>query len=93
MAYDRASSIVMLFYWLAFVMLCGVLFTTILPNFWDILLKEIGQIDGFLDDGGHQSFQQIATLEALLKHLKLLINQNLQNQYLLFLQAFMLAIL
>lgn len=39
------------------------------PNFWDILLKEIGQIDGFLDDGGHQSFQQIATLEALLKHL------------------------
>lgn len=40
------------------------------PTFWLETLPKIGQIDGFLDDGGHQSFQQIATVVALLEHCK-----------------------
>jgi hypothetical protein len=32
------------------------------PNFWQKILKSIGQYDALLDDGGHQSFQQIVTL-------------------------------
>ncbi len=38
-------------------------------NFWKNLLPKIGQIDAFLDDGGHQSFQQITTISELLSHI------------------------
>ena len=38
------------------------------PAFWSETLPKIGQIDGVLDDGGHQSFQQISTVLALLEH-------------------------
>jgi hypothetical protein len=36
------------------------------PEFWKKTLKEIGNFDALLDDGGHQSFQQIVTaIEAI----------------------------
>jgi len=36
------------------------------PDFWMNVLGEIGQFDALLDDGGHQSFQQIVTaIEAI----------------------------
>jgi hypothetical protein len=38
-------------------------------SFWRKLLPKIGQIDAFLDDGGHQSFQQITTISELLSHI------------------------
>ena len=31
------------------------------PDFWKTTLHEIGKFDALLDDGGHQSFQQIVT--------------------------------
>jgi hypothetical protein len=31
------------------------------PSFWKATLKQIGKFDALLDDGGHQSFQQIVT--------------------------------
>jgi hypothetical protein len=31
------------------------------PDFWKTTLREIGKFDALLDDGGHQSFQQIVT--------------------------------
>lgn len=38
------------------------------PNFWANILPQIGRIDAFLDDGGHQSFQQIVTVASVLEH-------------------------
>lgn len=38
------------------------------PQFWRETFQSIGMIDGFLDDGGHQSFQQVVTLESILRH-------------------------
>jgi hypothetical protein len=36
------------------------------PEFWKITYKNIGNFDALLDDGGHQSFQQIiTTLESI----------------------------
>jgi len=36
------------------------------PDFWKTTLREIGKFDALLDDGGHQSFQQIVTaIEAI----------------------------
>lgn len=36
------------------------------PDFWKTTLHEIGNFDALLDDGGHQSFQQIVTtIEAM----------------------------
>jgi len=40
------------------------------PLFWQDILPKIGKIDGFLDDGGHQSFQQIITVSELLNFVK-----------------------
>lgn len=40
------------------------------PLFWEKTLNQIGQFDALLDDGGHQSFQQIVTLNAALKFSK-----------------------
>jgi hypothetical protein len=40
------------------------------PEFWRKTLPEIGHIDAFLDDGGHQSFQQIVTTQELVAHLQ-----------------------
>ena len=34
------------------------------PIFWDNLFKQVGPFDALLDDGGHQSFQQVVTLNA-----------------------------
>jgi hypothetical protein len=38
------------------------------PEFWRRILPAIGHIDAFLDDGGHQSFQQIVTTQELIAH-------------------------
>lgn len=38
------------------------------PAFWSEALPKMGQIDAFLDDGGHQSFQQIVTVSALVDY-------------------------
>ncbi|MFM8900433.1 MAG: hypothetical protein ACKOF9_10875 [Burkholderiales bacterium] len=36
------------------------------PEFWKATLREVGSFDALLDDGGHQSFQQIVTaIEAI----------------------------
>jgi hypothetical protein len=40
------------------------------PAFWRETLHEIGQFDAFLDDGGHQAFQQIVTLTETLRFAK-----------------------
>jgi hypothetical protein len=40
------------------------------PLFWEATLSKIGSFDVLLDDGGHQSFQQIVTLNAALKFSK-----------------------
>lgn len=40
------------------------------PIFWDNLFKHVGSFDALLDDGGHQSFQQIVTLNSALKATK-----------------------
>jgi len=37
------------------------------PEFWKNTLSEIGNIDALLDDGGHQSFQQIVTAIETIK--------------------------
>ena len=37
------------------------------PNFWQKFYKNISHFDVLLDDGGHQSFQQIVTVEEALK--------------------------
>lgn len=34
------------------------------PEFWHGAFAKIGHFDAFLDDGGHQSFQQIITLQS-----------------------------
>lgn len=39
------------------------------PAFWEQFKKEVPRLDILIDDGGHQSFQQIATMEAVLPHL------------------------
>ena len=36
------------------------------PIFWEKLFKSVGTFDALLDDGGHQSFQQIVTLNSAL---------------------------
>ena len=36
------------------------------PAFWAETPPRIGKIDAFLDDGGHQFFQQIVTVAALI---------------------------
>lgn len=38
------------------------------PNFWKKTLMSIGKYDALLDDGGHQSFQQIVTLIEAIRH-------------------------
>jgi len=37
------------------------------PGFWEATLASIGEFDALLDDGGHQSFQQIVTLQQALR--------------------------
>lgn len=39
------------------------------PEFWKRFRKEVPKVDVVIDDGGHESHQQIATLEGLLPHL------------------------
>ena len=38
------------------------------PDFWKETLRKIGPFDAFLDDGGHQSFQQIVTAFEAIRH-------------------------
>jgi hypothetical protein len=38
------------------------------PDFWRQTFEKIGQFDVLLDDGGHQSFQQIVTTIEAIKH-------------------------
>lgn len=38
------------------------------PEFWADTFSKVGDFDGFLDDGGHQSFQQIVTATQAIKH-------------------------
>lgn len=40
------------------------------PAFWTRFLEEVPEIDVVIDDGGHETFQQIPTLEALLPRLR-----------------------
>lgn len=40
------------------------------PGFWKEFIDRVPQVDIVIDDGGHQTFQQIATLEALLPHIR-----------------------
>lgn len=40
------------------------------PAFWETTLGRIGQFDVLLDDGGHQSFQQVVTLNSAILHAK-----------------------
>jgi hypothetical protein len=37
------------------------------PKFWREILEKIGEFDALLDDGGHQSFQQMVTLTEAIK--------------------------
>lgn len=38
------------------------------PLFWQSTFAEIGHFDALLDDGGHQSFQQIVTVQESIRH-------------------------
>ncbi len=40
------------------------------PEFWRQFVSNVPHVDIVIDDGGHQTFQQIATLEALLPHIR-----------------------
>jgi SAM-dependent methyltransferase len=40
------------------------------PSFWTQFMQVVPQVDIVIDDGGHQAFQQIPTLEALLPHIR-----------------------
>lgn len=39
------------------------------PKFWESAFNIIGNYDAFLDDGGHQTFQQIVTLNQAMKYI------------------------
>jgi hypothetical protein len=40
------------------------------PVFWDKFIKEVGDVDIVIDDGGHTHGQMIVTLEKMLPHLR-----------------------
>ncbi len=40
------------------------------PSFWKRFVREVPRVDIVIDDGGHEAYQQIATLEALLPHMQ-----------------------
>jgi len=40
------------------------------PRFWQRILREVPALDIVVDDGGHETEQQVVTLEALLPHLR-----------------------
>ncbi len=40
------------------------------PAFWEQFLRKVPAVDVVIDDGGHQAYQQIATLRALLGHIR-----------------------
>jgi len=40
------------------------------PEFWRTFVAQVPAIDVVIDDGGHRAYQQIATLRALLPHIR-----------------------
>jgi len=40
------------------------------PDFWRRFIDQVPRVDIVIDDGGHQTFQQLATLQALLPHIR-----------------------
>jgi hypothetical protein len=53
------------------------------PEFWSHFIREVPRLDVVIDDGGHHSSQQIATLEALLPHMQpggVYICEDIHNQ-------------
>jgi 23S rRNA U2552 (ribose-2'-O)-methylase RlmE/FtsJ len=40
------------------------------PAFWEKFIQEVPQLDIVIDDGGHEPHAQVATMEALLPHLR-----------------------
>ncbi len=40
------------------------------PAFWDKFIKEVGDVDIVIDDGGHTHGQMIVTMEKMLPHLR-----------------------
>jgi hypothetical protein len=40
------------------------------PDFWQYFIRKVPRLDVVIDDGGHQTSQQIPTLEALFPHLQ-----------------------
>jgi len=40
------------------------------PAFWERFRREVPPVDVVIDDGGHEAHQQVATLEALIGHIK-----------------------
>lgn len=39
------------------------------PAFWGAFVRDVPRIDVVIDDGGHEAYQQIASLKALLPHM------------------------
>jgi hypothetical protein len=40
------------------------------PDFWNVVFSKVGHFDAFLDDGGHQSFQQVISAQQAIQHSK-----------------------
>jgi hypothetical protein len=40
------------------------------PDFWKRFVSQVPRVDIVIDDGGHKLYQQVATLEALLPHMR-----------------------
>ena len=40
------------------------------PKFWVDFVKEVGQVDILLDDGGHTYLQQVVTCESMIKNIR-----------------------
>ena len=53
------------------------------PEFWRTFKEEVPRIDILIDDGGHQAFQQLATLNSMLPHISpggMLLTEDLHGE-------------